>query len=107
MQNLANTERDRDDAISEANQLKRNLNEVIDAHNRTEQRLLQLQKCLTESEEGNFEFTFFFVNNENTVSDRTVIVVFIVNFGFLIRGKSFGEYSKISRISDLRAVYNF
>jgi rootletin len=55
VQNLANTERDRDDAISEANQLKRNLNEVIDAHNRTEQRLLQLQKCLTESEEGKKE----------------------------------------------------
>ena len=52
VQNLANTERDRDDAVSEANQLKRNLNEVIEAHNRTEQRLMQLQKCLTESEEG-------------------------------------------------------
>ena len=52
MQNLANTERDRDDAVSEANQLKRNLNEVIEAHNRTEQRLMQLQKCFNESEES-------------------------------------------------------
>lgn len=52
VQNLANTERERDDAHAEINSLKRNLNEITDAHNRTEQRLLLLQKTLTESEEG-------------------------------------------------------
>lgn len=52
VQNLANVERERDDAISEINQLKRNLSEVTETYNRTEQRLVQLQKTLTESEEG-------------------------------------------------------
>jgi rootletin len=51
VQNLANTERDRDDALSEANQLKRNIGEVMESHARTEQRLGQLQKLMTESEE--------------------------------------------------------
>ena len=48
---MANTERERDDAFSEVNQLKRSLNEVNDAHSRTEQRLALLQKTLCEAEE--------------------------------------------------------
>lgn len=56
VQNLANTERERDDAMAEVNLLRRNLNEVTESHNRTEQRLLQLQKTLTEAEEGFIRF---------------------------------------------------
>lgn len=52
VQNLANTERERDDALAEINSLRRNLNEMTETHSRTEQRLLQLQKTLTEAEEG-------------------------------------------------------
>lgn len=52
MQNLVNVERERDDALAEINQLKRNFNELQDAHNLTEARLFQLQKTLTEAEEG-------------------------------------------------------
>jgi septal ring factor EnvC (AmiA/AmiB activator) len=63
VQNLANTERERDDAIAEINSLRRNLTEMSEAHNRTEQRLLQLQKTLTEAEEGIFlRFQFYFKN---------------------------------------------
>jgi hypothetical protein len=50
--NLTNAERERDDALAEVNLLRRNLNEINEAHGRTEQRLLQLQKTLTEAEEG-------------------------------------------------------
>ncbi len=53
VQNLVNVERERDDAIAEINQLKRNLNELQETHNLTEARLFQLQKTLTEAEEGN------------------------------------------------------
>lgn len=52
VQNLINIERERDDALSEVTQLKRNLNELQDSHGRTEQRMLQIQKTLTEAEEG-------------------------------------------------------
>ena len=52
VQNLTNTERERDDVISESNQLKRNFGELQEQHSRTEQRLFQLQKTLTEAEEG-------------------------------------------------------
>ena len=38
--------------MAELKQLKRNLTELNDAHTRTEQRLMQLQKTLTEAEEG-------------------------------------------------------
>lgn len=60
VQNLANTERERDDAIAEINSLRRNLTEMGEAHNRTEQRLLQLQKTLTEAEEGIFSISILF-----------------------------------------------
>jgi hypothetical protein len=49
---LSNAERERDDALAEASLLRRNLSEINEAHGRTEQRLLQLQKTLTEAEEG-------------------------------------------------------
>ena len=52
VQNFANVERERDDALGEINSLKRNLAELTDTHNRTEQRLILLQKTLTEAEEG-------------------------------------------------------
>jgi hypothetical protein len=52
VQNLANIERERDDAFAEINQLKRNLCEMAESHARTEQRLQLLQKTLTEAEEG-------------------------------------------------------
>ena len=58
VQNFVNTERERDDALSELNQLKRNLSEAFEAHTRTENRLLQLQKTLTEAEEGSVDFHF-------------------------------------------------
>ncbi|RMZ97495.1 hypothetical protein BpHYR1_026604, partial [Brachionus plicatilis] len=67
--------REKDDAISEINQLKRNLAEVTETYNRTEQRLVQQQKSLTESEEDlnllkffkkfkicKFNVDFFFLN---------------------------------------------
>ena len=58
-----NVERERDDALAEINQLKRNLNELQEAHNLTEARLFQLQKTLTEAEEGNlFKLKFLYTN---------------------------------------------
>lgn len=54
VQNLANTERERDDALAEINSLRRNINDINETYNRTEQRLMLLQKTLTEAEEGIF-----------------------------------------------------